>query len=260
MADDSPAGVPEDDASHLHRHHHHPHRRTRRAARWVIYFLAGWFVAAYVIAPLAWERYVRQHPALDDNPRITTTGDGHPGDPLNVALVATPEQLAGVMKAAKWYPAAALGLRSDLRIAADTVLSRPDDEAPVSTLYLFGRKEDAAYEEPVGDNPRQRHHVRFWKTGKLDRDGRPLWIGSATYDERVGLSKETGQITHHISGNVDAERDHLFACLEGTGELAEQWVVDGFQTQREGINGGGDKWHTDGRLFAGRVAEGAGPP
>jgi hypothetical protein len=41
------------------------------------------------------------------------------------------------------------------------VFKRPDDEAPVSTLYLFGRKEDLAFEKPVGGSPKERHHVRF---------------------------------------------------------------------------------------------------
>lgn len=244
-------------ASHHGHRHHHSHRRTRRAARWVFYLLAAWFMAAYIVAPWVWKLYEQRHPSFDDNPRVTTTGDGHPGDPLNVALVGTREQLDGIMQAAKWFPAAALGLRSDLKIAADTVLSRPDDEAPVSSLFLFGRKEDAAFEQPVGDNPRQRHHVRYWKTEQVDDKGRPMWIGSATYDERVGLSDATGQITHHIAGDVDVERDHLFSCLEATGELAEQWVVDDFHVEREGKNGGGDVWWTDGRLFAGRIGAAA---
>ena len=56
----------------------------------------------------------------------------------------------------------------------------------VSDLYLFGRKQDLAFERPIGDNPRKRHHVRFWHWDKLE-DGRPVWFGSATLDERVGL-------------------------------------------------------------------------
>ena len=44
---------------------------------------------------------------FDDSPRITQTGDHRPGDRLKVALVGTEAQLAGIMKAAKWYPAAA---------------------------------------------------------------------------------------------------------------------------------------------------------
>lgn len=231
-------------------------RRGRRVMRWAVLALVVYLLAAYLVMPWDWEGYFRRHPTLDDNPRITTTGDGHPGDPLNVALVGTETELAAVMKAAGWFPAAALGLRSDLKIAADTVLSRPDDEAPVSSLYLFGRKEDLAFEQPVGDNPRQRHHVRFWKTDKPDDDGRPVWVGSATYDKRVGLSHTTGQVTHHIDGNVDAERDHLFENLNGAEVLEDSWSVDDYHRVREGRNGGGDEWRTDGRLRAGRIGVG----
>src|SRR6185369_11715834 len=103
------------------------------------------------------------------------------------------------MLAAGWHAADPLGLRSDLEIAADTVLARPYEDAPVSNLYLFGRKEDLAFEQPAGDDPRRRHHVRFWKSSKVDDQGRPAWVGSATYDQRVGLSHTTGQITHHIA-------------------------------------------------------------
>jgi hypothetical protein len=231
----------------------------RRSRKRQLTIVAGglillWLLAAYVVIPLAWERYTRRHPAFDDNPRITETSDGHPGDPLNVALFGTDAQLFAIMKAAQWYPAATLGLESDLRIAADTILSRPDEDAPVSSLYLFKRKEDLAFEQPVGDNPRHRHHVRLWKTPTLGDDGRPAWIGSAVYDKRVGLSHTTGQITHVTAPDVDAERDYLFACLERTGGLADQEVVAGFHQQLEGRNGGGDPWHTDGDLYMGVIS------
>jgi hypothetical protein len=224
----------------------------------MIYVLLGvlaiYLLAAYLLIPFAWKSYARHHPSFDDHPRITQTSDGHPGDPLNVSLIGTQAQIVAVMQAAKWYPAAALGLKSDLKIAADTLLSRPDDKAPVSNLFLLGRKEDLAFEQPVGNNPRQRHHVRFWKTEDVNDDGRPIWIGSASYDERVGLSHTTGQITHHIAPDVDAERDHVFADLKQTGDLAEEYAVDGYHTKLEGRNGGGDPWHTDGRLFVGVIS------
>ncbi len=106
----------------------------------------------------------------------------------------------------------------------------------------------------MGDNPRHRHHVRFWQVEKPDDDGRPVWIGSATYDERVGLSHTTGEITHHIAANVDAERDHLFHCLEQTGDLASTYQIPHFHHVLEGRNGGGDRWYTDGALWGGRIA------
>jgi len=162
-------------------------------------------------------------------------------------------ELQSIMKAADWYTASALGLKSDLKIAADTVLSRPDDAAPVSSLYLFGRKEDFAFEQPVGDNPRHRHHVRLWKTDSVGADGRPKWIGSAVYDERVGLSRTTGQITHVTAPDVDVERDYLFECLEKTRQLESKFVERGFHQQLSGRNGGGDPWKTDGDLYGGVI-------
>jgi hypothetical protein len=225
----------------------------RRWIRWAAVLVVVWAVAAYLLVPEAWYRYARRHPSLDDVPTITYTADDIPGDPLNIAAVATESEFKLLMLAAKWYPADPLTLKSCLEIAEATVLKRPYDEAPVSNLFLFHRKEDLAFEKPVGDDPRQRHHVRFWKTEKLDSDGRPYWIGSATYDRAVGLSHTTGQITHHIGADVDAERDGLIADWQATGRLIETYVVADFQKQHEGRNGGGDPWHTDGNLKVGVV-------
>jgi hypothetical protein len=211
-------------------------------------------VAAYVVFPALWKAYSRHHPSFDDNPRITQTNDGHPGDPLNVGLVGTESQVKAIMQLAKWYAADALGLKSDVKIAVDTVLDWSYDQAPVSNLYLFGRKEDLAFEQPVGANPRHRHHIRFWRTSKTAEDGRPVWVGSATYDKRVGFSHTTGQVTHHIDGDIDTERDHVLATLEQTQELIESYKIRGFHKNLQGRNGGGDPWHTDGDLAVGVIA------
>jgi hypothetical protein len=80
-----------------------------------------------------------------------------------------------------------------------------------------------------------------------------VWVGSAVFDERVGLSRTTGQITHVTAPDVDAERDYLFRCLEQTGDLAERYVVPNFHKVRSGKNGGGDPWRTDGSLYVGVI-------
>lgn len=219
----------------------------------VIVLLLAYVVAAYVVVPYLWIRYAHRHPELDSIPRITYTADDIPGDPLNVALVGDENPLKDAMKNSGWYPADALSLKSDLKIAEATVLERPYDEAPVSSLFFEGRKEDLAFEKPVGDDPKQRHHVRFWKLGKPTQFGLPIWIGSVTYDRKVGFSHTTGQITHHIDGNVDAERDALFRDLEQSHSVDDVEYIDDFHKIREGKNGGGDAWHTDGRLLVGEI-------
>ena len=213
--------------------------------------IAIYFLAAYVIVPGIWRHVARHHPALSGIPTITHTKDGIPGDPLNVALISTHEQLTNALLAADRDEADPITLESSLRIAGATILNRSYEDAPVSSLYLWDRKQDLALEQPIGDDPRRRHHVRFWESPQLDDAGRPLWIGAATLDTRVGLSHTTGEITHHISPNVDAERDKLLADLQKGSALASiDWIAD-FQPNLEGHNGGGDPWRTDARLGLG---------
>jgi hypothetical protein len=231
-----------------------PRRGLRTWLRLALAVLGVYLVTAYVILPRMWHRHEERHPALLDAPDITHTASGIPGDPLNVALVGSEQDVHLAMHAAKWFPADPITFESSLRIAVGVVFKRPDPDAPVSNLYLWGRKEDLAFEQPVGDDPRRRHHVRFWRSARTDDEGRPLWLGSATLDERVGLSHTTGQITHHISPDVDAERDKVIADIRRAGYLAREDWIDGFHKVLQGRNGGGDPWHTDGRLAVGILA------
>jgi len=140
---------------------------------------------SYIVVPLIWKEYFHRHSNLTNAPRITRTADGHPGDALNIAIVGTEAELIGGMTAAGWYPADPITLASGIRIVVDSVFSRPDDEAPVSDLFLFGRKQDLAFEQPVGDNPRQRHHVRFWRWDQQE-DGR---LAAVFLENRPGPAK-----------------------------------------------------------------------
>jgi hypothetical protein len=212
-----------------------------------------YLVAAYGVLPLVWRAATRHHPDVSSAPRITQTANGIPGDPVNVALIGSQADVIRALAAAHWFAADPITLESSLRIAVDSVFRRPDVQAPVSDLFLFGRKQDLAFEQAVGDSPRQRHHVRFWHWDHA-QDGRPVWFGAATFDERVGLSHTTGQITHHIGPDVDAERDRILTGLEQASQAQEVYYEAGFHRQLAGRNGGGDPWQTDGRLGVVRLA------
>ena len=213
---------------------------------------------SYGLLPAYWRSYSQRHPLLAQTPRVTTTATGLPGDPLNVALIGSEDEVLRIMKEASWALAVRLGVRADLRLATDAAISRSDPDAPVSTQYLFGRPEDLAFEQQVGDNPRHRHHVRFWKAGEPSADGRPQWIGAAVYDRGLGFSHFTGQVTHATTAAVDDERNFLFQSLKRTGSLAEWQAIDGYHVIREGENGDGNAWHTDGRMFVGILSRAAG--
>ena len=193
------------------------------------------------------------HPALTRSPRHATTSQGNQGDAINVALIGTEEELHRTLAAAGWYAADPITLQTSVRIAADVVLRKPYAHAPVSDLYLWGRKQDAAFEQPVGDSPKQRHHVRFWRSDQLDSNGKPLWIGAATYDERVEISRTTLGVTHKISPDIDRERNKVVSDAVRAGMLDGYYWVEQFHEQPAGKNGGGDPYYTDRRLAIGVI-------
>jgi LssY C-terminus len=230
-------------------------RRIQRGTRALATLLLLYLGLAYLLVPAWWRRHNR-HPALLSGPKTTKTSEGLVGDPLNVALIGTRTQVVYALLAAGWYPADPTSFRTSVHIAASVLRARPYPEAPMSNLYLWGRRQDLAFERPLGSSPRQRHHVRFWRAEEPDALGRPLWLGAATFDRSVGFSHRTGQVTHHIAADVDAERDQLFADLQQSGQLAEEYRTVGLGPTRQGRNGGGDLFYTDGDRRIGVIAQG----
>ena len=105
----------------------------------------------------------------------------------------------------------------------------------------------------MGDSPKQRHHVRFWCSTEVDQNGEPLWLGAATYDERVEISRTTGGVTHKISADIDKERNKVVTDAHQSGVLTGFYWIDQFHPERQGYNGGGDPYFTDGRLAVGVI-------
>jgi hypothetical protein len=67
--------------------------------------------------------------------------------------------------------------------------------------------------KPHGVNADRPQHVRLWLVLEMGADAGPVWLGSASFDSGVTLSRDTGQVAHKISPNVDGERDRLMGDL-----------------------------------------------
>ena len=222
-----------------------------RVAFAALLLLPAYGVLAYVVLPASWRQYGRLRP-WPDTEIVTHTAEGIPGDPLNVALVGTRDQIVAAMRSANCRLADRISMRSSVRDAASLLFDRPYLSAPVSTHFLWDRAQDLAFERIVGASPRCRHHVRFWKAGPLASDVGRLWLGAATFDRRVGLSRYTGELMHHIDPDVDAEREKLVADLAAAGRLARVDRMD-VRPPGQGRNGTGDLYVTDGRMCAGTL-------
>ncbi len=209
-----------------------------------------WLVLAYLTLPRL-NRILSAIYVPDYFIGRTRTSDGLLGDPLNLAFRGTGDQLSSALKRAGWIMADPVGLASSVRIVTSTLTGKSYPEAPVSPLLLFGRAQDAAFQQEVSGNPAQRHHVRVWRTppGWLLPGGHRVdWLAGGTYDRRVGLSLFTLQITHKIDADIDVERDFIVASLCGAEPTATVEPLVDFTTGYHSRNGGGDAVHTDGTL------------
>jgi hypothetical protein len=222
-------------------------RITENQLPWILALAATYGIGAYVILPRAVRISLRilQHRHI---PRYTITGDGLPGDPVNLVLIGTRQQLHAAFAAAGWLTADRLSLASSWRMARTFITNSPYPTAPFSTLYLFGRGQDFGFQKAIDNSPRKRHHIRFWALGmehvetKLgtadlwlttDRpadDARVLWVGAGTKDTGFSLTKLTFQFTHATDSDTNLERDYIIAELSKAKAIAD---VNSYKAQEQ---------------------------
>lgn len=187
-------------------------------------------LGAYLLVPALIRVYRIFRPAKH-LPLYCVTPDGFASDPLNIAIIGTRLELINVMEQSGWYVADPYILRHIVRYVLSIVYGWEYRTAPVSSLYLFGRKHDIAFELPSRSDPRHRHHVRFWATtynSKAPLSSRSihwhnrqahitsdnlLWVGAASLDSGVGYIRHNLQFTHMIDPDTDQERELILASL-----------------------------------------------
>jgi LssY C-terminus len=231
-------------------------RTVRLLLGWLAAVVALYVFTAYLVLPRLW--FHRDHQSgLAPMAAVTVTPDGIAGDALNVGLVGDQADVIRAMHLAGWFPADPLTLKSSIGIVDSVMLDRPDHDAPVSTLLYDGRKEDLAFELPIGTSADRRNHVRFWKVLDKGTEGRPVWLGSATQDVGVGVSRYTGQVTHNIGADIDAERNLLIDGVVKANVITELYQISGVGPTVNGRNGDGDRYYTDGEIKVAVISPGA---
>ncbi len=179
------------------------------------------------------------------------TDTGILGDVVNMAWDGPEDNIHRLMQDAGWVLSEPVTLKSTLKIMRSVVLRKPYPDAPVSPLFLFGRKQDFAYQMAVGKSASQRHHIRFWKCPEdwpLPGGKTVDWLAAAAFDQGVRLSGFTFQVTHSISGDIDKERDFTISSVKSVDPTLKIAWITKFSTAFHARNGGGDMVHTDGNL------------
>jgi hypothetical protein len=230
-----------------------------------IAILATYVIAAYLLIPAlirAWRVLV---PARH-LPLYCITPDGFASDPLNVGIIGTRDEIVAAMKIAGWSQADDYTPKSALKHVAAIVFGWEYLNAPVSSLYLFGRKQDVAFQIPVNGTNVRRHHVRFWATtfeegSKLSlrnihwhnrrlrvSNDKLLWVGAASLDVGIIPIRHNMQITHSVHPDTNQERELILTQLKAAKILKKVTSVklgDPYKLVNRTWRG---ELHTDGKM------------
>ena len=243
-------------------------RITDRRLPWIVAVSLTYALAAYVILPwiVRMSMKILQRKSV---PSFTLTGDGLPGDPVNLVLVGDLRKLRSAFTAADWTEAEPLGLMSSWRMIVAFVFDRPYPAAPFSTLYLFGRGQDVGFQKAIDGSPRKRHHVRFWalsleqteetlgtaefwlNTDRPADEESALWVGAATKDTGMSFTRFTFQVTHATDADTNAERDLIVSELKAAGAIAS---VTSYLAGERLLAGRVNHYVTDGEVAAASLA------
>jgi hypothetical protein len=211
----------------------------------LVALLVTYLLLAYVLIP-ALIRVLRIFDKPNRIPNCAMTRDGWASDPVNVAVLARNESdFLWAMRKAGWYVSDEQSLRTITKTIWAMLRDTPYPTAPFSNLYLFGRKQDIGLQIPVGNSPRRRHHIRFWKVSKqsvlyddkiakehhsfwrtlIDKFWHKqyiLWVGAAIYDSGpIDIMWRNGQLNHRVHRDADYEREFLLGTLRGA-EVAKK--------------------------------------
>lgn len=198
-------------------------------------------------------------------PKTTHAFDGLAADPINIIILGSINDLQEAFSAIGWHKADSINPKSALKMIVSFTLNKPYLKAPFSSLYLFGRKQDIGFQEPIGNSPRKRNHVRFWaanidpsvkisdvrfwiKKHPVDLTKTRIWAGAATKDLGFGLTQLTYQITHRTDKNVDEQREYILKSLEKNNLVYHKKYIDAGELVE-------DKYISDGRILYIKLAQ-----
>ncbi|HTZ83662.1 MAG TPA: LssY C-terminal domain-containing protein [Candidatus Acidoferrales bacterium] len=186
---------------------------------------------------------------LDGLPRRVNDQFNNLGDMVNFVIVGSQKQLQDALEAASWHVADTDNRKAVLSALMETYDSKDYLAMPMSTLYLFNRKQDFGYEmaDPIA-MVASRHHFRIWKAPFTSK-GQEVWVGAGTHDIGFAKDQRNNNVTHKIDPAVDGERENIGSSLQKTGEVKSLTFYLPPNPVQDAKNATGDGYHSDGRLL-----------
>lgn len=148
------------------------------------------------------------------------------GDPLNVVIVGQAADVLTSLTRSGWSFTHRLTFGSVSRMVGAAIDGDSYPIAPVSSLYVFDRKQDFALQR-ARSTVAQRNHIRFW-LAPFTHLGRQVWVGQISRDIGIKMTPKSPTLTTHIiDPEVDLTREYLLHSLLAEGFVGRFGFVEG---------------------------------
>jgi hypothetical protein len=150
---------------------------------------------------------------LEQLPCCASDADGqHEGDPLNIVIVGEGTAVLNALSRSGWSFTHRISMRTTGRMIGAAISGSSYPVAPVSNLYVFGRKQDVALQR-ARQSIAQRNHMRLW-LAPFRVEGKSIWVGQVSRDIGVKITAKSPTLTTHvIDPQVDTTREYLLHSL-----------------------------------------------
>lgn len=162
---------------------------------------------------------------LENLPCCATNEDGtENGDPLNLVLIGSREDISSAFVRRGWLPAEQTYSTAVWKTIKSFLFGSRYRYSPVSPLYFSKRQQDIAGQKPR-HTVHERNHLRMWLS-PLRYQGKAVWIGQISRDIGVRFTFKTWPpVTHKIDPDIDEAMYALMEDLIYSQQLAKiGWV------------------------------------
>jgi hypothetical protein len=148
---------------------------------------------------------------LENLPCCATNEEGtENGDPLNLILIGSREDISAAFVRRGWLPAEQSHGKAIWKTIKSFLFGSRYRYSPVSPLYFSKRQQDFAGQKPR-HTVHERNHLRMWLSPMRYRS-KEVWIGQISRDIGVRFTFKTWPpVTHKIDPDVD---EAMYALLE----------------------------------------------
>jgi hypothetical protein len=195
--------------------------------------------------------------AVRDLPCCTTRANGTgKGDPVNLVVIGRGDEVAAALTRAGWDETEKLTAASAWR-TFKAFWGGEYRYSPMSSLYLFGRGQDASFQK-ARDTIHERNHLRLWLSDLTFR-GQIVWVGTITRDIGVYFTPRAWNLTTHaIDPAVDEARTYISEDFMNAQSVSRLGFVQGVgattsdEPHRNLMNA---PWWTDGNRLVAEVTK-----